>query len=120
MDYLNKTELEKVDKVVGYYSVLGKDYERWFWSDDCNNKSTNIDPEEIYRIYDFNLKEEYFNKIINKLPSAYSFLSFIIVSDSDEFNDTIKYKLCYREYNTSSPFALFLCNCEYDSFEEDE
>ena len=114
MQYLNESDKLKVKECFGYYYISGKEYKEWFLSP--SDKIKEVDEEEFFKVYQFSLNDKYESKIKERLPPYYSSLTYVITHEDDMFD---VYDLCYTEYNTSSPFALFLSTLDFYDFESE-
>ena len=114
MEYLIEKDRLQVETCFGYWLITGESYK------ECFSPSTTetIDDEELYMVCEYKAKDELYNKCKKNLPCAFTMLFYTIVPYDSDCNT--EYELYYKKYNTSSPFALFLCNQDYTSFEEEE
>ena len=120
MEYLIEQDKAKVKECFGYYYISGKDYKEWFLSPSLSkkDKTNHIDDEEFFKVYEFSLADKYYSKIEKTLLPYYGSLTYVVVHEDDDNVD--KHKLCYTEYNTSSPFALFLSSIDFNFLSETE
>ncbi len=115
MEYLIEKDKLKVETCFGYWIMNGESYKEWFSDLIPNNKI--IDDEDIFRLYEYKIKDDLYTKLKENLPCAYAMLHYTVILDDEDYNEN--YRLHYTKYNTSSPFALFLCNLDYISLEEE-